>query len=174
MDVHVLLTELRQRGISLEIEGGALRYHAPAGALTTDLRTCVVAHRAGLVKLLGSASSDARRVPPGDQSLTESTLDGIAARWKPGEPIAYRDAHGRLEVAKYAGISLAGCVNVWTHDGITRALPTSSIAMDCLPDAAEMLEERLAIMLEAGVPEEVARVNAEACTRDFLSRQRSR
>jgi len=46
------------------------------------------------------------------------------------------------------------------------------VALDWCPDAAELFEERLSIMLAAGVPEDVARERAEACTLEYVDRLR--
>jgi hypothetical protein len=49
---EALLLELERRGVELTAEGGRLRYRAPAGALTEDLRHLAGEHRAGLLALL--------------------------------------------------------------------------------------------------------------------------
>jgi hypothetical protein len=96
-------------------------------------------------------------------------LDRIEATWTPGEWLAYHDG-AQLLTAKYAGTSTLGRVNVWLADGALRAIPPEAVALDWRPDAAEIFEERLAIMLEAGVPEDMAGVRAERCTREYLAR----
>lgn len=98
-----------------------------------------------------------------------TVLDRIEATWKPGELIAYRDG-SQLVTVKYAGVGTDGKVNVWPNKGAVRAIPVEAIALDWKPDAAAVFEERLCIMLEAGVPEDVARTRAEACTREYLAR----
>jgi hypothetical protein len=47
-----LLEEARRRGVELRLEGGRLRYRAPAGALTAELREALRAHREELLELL--------------------------------------------------------------------------------------------------------------------------
>jgi hypothetical protein len=59
---------------------------------------------------------------------------------------------------------------VWLADGALRAIPPEAVALDWSPDAASTFEERLSIMLEAGVPEALARERAERCTREYLDR----
>lgn len=149
MTAAVLLTELRNRGASIAVVGDRLRIDAPVGVLSADLRTALAAHKADLLRLL--------------------LLDRIEATWKPGEWLAYRDGDDLL-TAKYAGTSTDGKVNVWLADGAVRAVPADAVALDWCPDAAEIFEERLSIMLAAGVPEDVARPRAEHCTREYLDR----
>lgn len=105
-----------------------------------------------------------------DRLRTELEAGRIEQKWKPGHRIAYRDAAGSLEVVRFMGVSVGGAVNFWTNDGLGRPVPVESVALDWVPDAAEIFEERLAIMLEADVPEEVARERAEALTREYLKR----
>lgn len=149
MTAAVLLTELRNRGAFVAVVGDRLRIDAPVGVLSADLRTALAAHKVDLIRLL--------------------LLDRIEVTWKPGEWLAYRD-RGQLVTAKYAGIGANGKVNLWLADGAVRAVPAEAIALDWRPDAAEMFAERLFIMLDAGVPEDVARVRAEECTREYLQR----
>lgn len=46
------LQELSARGVRLWVEAAALKYRAPAGALTDDLRTAVAASKSEIVRLL--------------------------------------------------------------------------------------------------------------------------
>jgi hypothetical protein len=55
MNVHELLDDLAQRGITLVAEGAVLRYRAPRGALTTDLCSEVSARKAELLAALGTS-----------------------------------------------------------------------------------------------------------------------
>ena len=52
MTVAQLLSDLRDRGVELTSAGGKLRYGAPPGALTDDLRAAMQAHKAELLVLL--------------------------------------------------------------------------------------------------------------------------
>ena len=151
MRPHTLLADLRRRGVKLILEGIALRCRGPKGVLTPDLLAEIGARKAAL--------------------LVELALVRIDASWKPGERIAYRD-EGRLVTAKFAGVSTCSAVNVWLADGALRAIPPESVALDWHPYVAEEFEERLSIMIAAGVPEDEARVRAEVCTREYLDRFR--
>ena len=46
-----VLTELEERGVELRREGDRLRYRAPAGVMTPELRALVAEHRAALLRL---------------------------------------------------------------------------------------------------------------------------
>ena len=48
-----VLTEWRNRGIELTVADGELRYRAPRGVLTPELRATLSAHKAELVAMLG-------------------------------------------------------------------------------------------------------------------------
>ena len=52
MTAAQLLSDLRDRGVELTSAGGKLRYGAPPGALTDDLRAAMQAHKAELLVLL--------------------------------------------------------------------------------------------------------------------------
>lgn len=151
MNGEQILRELAGVGVSLTpTSDGLFRFRAPAGAFTPEMRRAVADHRGELLAILTAAR--------------------IESGWKPGERIAYRDAEGRLETARFAGVSVSGAVNVWTADGVLRKIPVERIDLAWEPDAADTFEERLAIMLEGGVPEQTARERAEHCTRDYLRR----
>jgi hypothetical protein len=59
MTALALLAELRRRRVELIPEGSALRYRAPQGALTAELREAVARHKPELVRLLTRAVLDA-------------------------------------------------------------------------------------------------------------------
>ena len=59
MTPHAILAELRNRGVHLTVEGDALRYRGPRGALTPDLRQAVAHHKPELVRLLSTSALDA-------------------------------------------------------------------------------------------------------------------
>lgn len=59
METSKLLTELQQRGVNLTVDGDNLRYVAPKGALTDELRQAIKDHKAELLELL-----QADAVPP--------------------------------------------------------------------------------------------------------------
>lgn len=47
-----ILQEARQRGIVLEAQGGELRYRAPKGSLTSDLRSALAEHKREIIAAL--------------------------------------------------------------------------------------------------------------------------
>src|SRR5207253_6081793 len=49
-----LLSACAGRGIVLFVDGGRLRFRAPAGAMTPELRAAVVAHKAALLAHLAA------------------------------------------------------------------------------------------------------------------------
>ncbi len=55
-----LLVELRRAGVRLQVDGDALRFQAPKGALTPDLRARLQAHRDEIVSLLRGVNGDER------------------------------------------------------------------------------------------------------------------
>ncbi len=59
-----LLADLRERGIRLWLEGDRLRYSAPQGAMTSDLRDQLVAHKSEIIMLLHEAASNKPALPP--------------------------------------------------------------------------------------------------------------
>ena len=80
MTAPALLQTLAGRGVILTAEAGALRYRAPAGAMTPELRRQIEAHKAALI-----------------QALTAGQQAGLVA--KP-DPRAGRLVHGDLERAR--------------------------------------------------------------------------
>lgn len=65
MKVETLLAEAARRGIELTVEAGALRYRAPQGALTSELRAQLLAHKGALLTALSSRAGVAV-CPPAD------------------------------------------------------------------------------------------------------------
>jgi hypothetical protein len=129
MTVQTLIATLNARGVQLMLDGDGL-VAKPASKLTDADREAIRAHKTELLRLL--------------------LVDRISATWKPGEWLAYRDG-GQLITAKYAGTTASGKINVWLADGAVRAIPAEAVALDWCPDAAEILEERLSVMLAAGL-----------------------
>lgn len=141
-----VLAALVRRGIRLVRDGSEVVVK-PASKLTDIDREYIRAHKHKLLRLL--------------------LLEQIGSTWRPGEWIAYRDVAGRLITVKFAGVATDGAINVWLLDGSICAVSVETIALDWLPDAAMVFEERLAIMISAGVPIDIARVRAEACTLEY-------
>ena len=52
MNAAELLAELNRRGVALEAVGDRLRYDAPKGALTPELRAAMAEHKAELLELI--------------------------------------------------------------------------------------------------------------------------
>jgi hypothetical protein len=89
-----ILNELQTRGVVLSVEGGALRYRAPKGAITPELRQALVENKRDIVTALasGKAANTARRergtlgnVPPPEGqpcrrvSADTDLTDGVVA-----------------------------------------------------------------------------------------------
>ncbi len=150
MNAQDIVETLAARGVTLIPDATGL-VAKPASRLTDADREAIRTHKADLLRLL--------------------LVDRVETTWKPGEWLAYRE-DGHLVTAKYAGTTAAGAVNVWLNDGALRPVPAEWVAIDWAPDAVEVLEERLCIMLAAGVDEDDARIRAEQCTREYLERLR--
>jgi len=52
-----LLTEIKERGISLWLDAGALKYRAPAGAMDAGILSRLKKHKAGIIKHLDTESA---------------------------------------------------------------------------------------------------------------------
>ena len=61
MTTSQLLDVLSDRGVAVRLEGDRLRYRAPAGALTPDLRAAIVANRTEIVQQLRGSMEPAAR-----------------------------------------------------------------------------------------------------------------
>jgi hypothetical protein len=69
-----LLAEVSRLGIILEVDGEGVRYKAPVGALTSELKDALRAHKAELRQLLAA--------PPADcLSDTPCPVCGSCERW---------------------------------------------------------------------------------------------
>ncbi|MDM8557980.1 amino acid adenylation domain-containing protein [Candidatus Parabeggiatoa sp. HSG14] len=63
--IKKLLSELKKRNIKLWLENNQLRYKAPKGALTTDLRAQLVKHKADIIQFLADTQLDSEdELPP--------------------------------------------------------------------------------------------------------------
>jgi len=60
MNPDELVQTLRQSGVALVVEGENLRYRAPAGALTPELRSELAAHKAAILAYLRSQDAERR------------------------------------------------------------------------------------------------------------------
>ena len=93
MTAPALLQTLAGRGVTLTAEAGALRYRAPAGAMTPELRRQIEAHKAALVQALGAgqqagnvAKPDPRagRLVHGDFARARARLAALLAELDAG------------------------------------------------------------------------------------------
>lgn len=64
METSQLLTELTHRGIALTVDGDNLRYVAPSGALTDELRQAISYHKAEVIEQLRPREASERKPPP--------------------------------------------------------------------------------------------------------------
>lgn len=87
MTAIALLTELRSRGIRLEPLDGRLRYDAPAGALTIELREAMAAVKTDLIDLvaIGAECTDCHVAPRPHPHTT--LCDGCSERRKAAIPV---------------------------------------------------------------------------------------
>jgi hypothetical protein len=69
-----LLERARALGIVLTVSGDKLRYEAPSGRMTSELRDALSAHKAAILGLLEAESRSARRIVS-----REGQLDGRSA-----------------------------------------------------------------------------------------------
>ncbi|HHY94540.1 MAG TPA: hypothetical protein GX513_05965 [Firmicutes bacterium] len=85
-----LLAGLKGRGITLQPEGDALRYSAPKGAMTDDLRAAIREHKAALLALLSAGqagqveaqSSPAPRIPDNvAEEIGRIEAEALALGW---------------------------------------------------------------------------------------------
>ena len=83
MTILTLWRELRARGIALSVEGGRLRYSAPVGAMTRDLRTLLRLWKPTLVAMLEGADVSNLLLPKAwsqRASVRAGTMEGCDPR----------------------------------------------------------------------------------------------
>jgi amino acid adenylation domain-containing protein len=73
MTAVAFLRELRRRGVTVSVDGKELEVSAPKGALTSELRQQIAAHKSELINLLREASEEPQRIAflargPGDRA----------------------------------------------------------------------------------------------------------
>ena len=76
MTVHALFQELQRQQVTLLPDGEVLRYRAPQGVLTEDLRQAIRQHKAALLTLLAQAPKE----PPGLEAEYRRFRDFLT-RW---------------------------------------------------------------------------------------------
>ena len=107
MTAPALLQTLAGRGVTLTAEAGALRYRAPAGAMTPELRRQIEAHKAALIQALDA----------GQQAGNVAKPDPRAGRLVHGDLERARHRLADLEAELDAGAShLAGLPQPWPGD----------------------------------------------------------
>jgi hypothetical protein len=80
-----VLTELRDRGVELTVVDGELRYRAPRGVLTPELRDALARHKAELLALLAPKAETANPLDPADcLVLIHVTFAAVAAEYVEG------------------------------------------------------------------------------------------
>src|SRR5919197_4011240 len=93
-----LLAELQGRGVRLEAIGGRLRYDAPKGALTPELRRAMAAHKAEILGLV-------------EQHLRTQAMDIVAV----AQLLVAGQALGWPRLALGPGLSLRAGEDAWTR-----------------------------------------------------------
>ncbi|MEA5516848.1 amino acid adenylation domain-containing protein [Nodularia sp. UHCC 0506] len=63
MSATKFLSQLLEQGVQLWVEGDRLRYHAPKGVITPDLRTQLIEYKSELLSLLANTQSAANTQP---------------------------------------------------------------------------------------------------------------
>lgn len=135
MTALALLAELRRRGVVLEASGDRLRYRAPAGAMTAELRAALAAHKAELLMMLREAShaAAASRRPPQDSPTASAPHVEASAL------LAWAAAHGwpRLQ------LTLAEAV------GAGREAREAFVAYVAMPQGVALAERNRRLLLQA-------------------------
>ena len=75
MNTAALLVELSRQGIELRPDGGTIRYRAPRGTVTAELRETISAHKPELLELLKAA-----QIAPDEGQILEARSDLAAVR----------------------------------------------------------------------------------------------
>lgn len=79
-----VLADLRHRGVELFVAGGTLRYRAPRGVLTPELRAALSAHKAELLSLLTGSGTGGRLNPADCLDLLCAFHQENEATYRPG------------------------------------------------------------------------------------------
>ena len=70
----LFLLDLQRRGIILQLDGGELRYHAPAGAVTAEIRSLLAENKPTLIELLAHPRRAA-------SETWAAAVEQIASQW---------------------------------------------------------------------------------------------
>ena len=73
MTTHDLLVTLKQRNIKLSVDDGNLRYHAPKGELTDELKQAIRKHKAVLIGVLTASTEAEPSTTKNDSQLEVKT-----------------------------------------------------------------------------------------------------
>ena len=114
-----VLGELRQRGVTLEPNGDSLRYRAPKGVLTVELREALVENKAELIQLLSKAETSTVKLSSfQSDALSAHLLSRLQAgsRWLTAEHQAWLE--DRKDAASDERFSVA--LDAWA--GMERSL----------------------------------------------------
>ncbi|WP_280363326.1 non-ribosomal peptide synthetase [Nocardia wallacei] len=102
MNVPDLVTDLRQRGVHLWVDGAQLRFRAPQGVLTTEHRDQLVAHKPAVLEYLAQ-----------DQSVIDVSADTAAAHEPfPLTPVQSAYLIGRDPTYPFGGVACASYLEI--------------------------------------------------------------
>ncbi|MGK8507002.1 amino acid adenylation domain-containing protein [Nocardia asiatica] len=102
MNVTALVTDLRQRGVHLWVDGEQLRFRAPQGVLTAEDREQLVAHKPAVLEFLGQ-----------DQASFEIATDPAAAHEPfPLTPVQSAYLIGRDPTYPFGGVACASYLEI--------------------------------------------------------------
>ena len=106
MNVPELVTDLRQRGVHLWADGEQLRFRAPQGVLTAELRKKLVANKPAVLEYLGQ-----------DQAVINVSADAAAAHDPfPLTPVQQAYLIGRDPTYPFGGVACASYLEI-SYDG---------------------------------------------------------
>ncbi|MBT0774018.1 amino acid adenylation domain-containing protein [Kineosporia sp. J2-2] len=106
LELDDLLEKLGAVGIRVWVDGGELRFRAPRGALTSELRDQVKQHRPALVARLGGGDTLPRVVPDPESRHRPFPLTEVQAAYLTGRSAAY----------EYGGVACQAYVEVGYGD----------------------------------------------------------
>jgi len=89
MTVAELVDALLAMGVAIEVDGEALRYHAPRGAMTPEVKRAMRENKAELLELLRSDEA-ASSMPP--RVLAGHRLEKVV--WETEKAVIFEDEYG--------------------------------------------------------------------------------
>ncbi len=131
-----LLQDLQKRDIRLECAGDKLRYDAPKGGLTPELRTVLIEQKAALLALLSEVASqhEAGQASTEEEIATVCSLCGA-------------------EVECYSDQGIAYCLQHWTEHLQSAAVPATSEHGSTTPSSAPLTSVQEILALAGQVSE---------------------